>query len=58
MTDKQLETKFADLTVGIIPIPAIRRVMERRELAERCEDRQGICLVLRESPALMKVPHV
>jgi len=52
MTDKQLETKFADLTVGIIPIPAIRRVMERRELAERCEDRQGICLVLRESPAL------
>jgi 2-methylcitrate dehydratase PrpD len=27
MTDKQLETKFADLADGIIPTPAIRRVM-------------------------------
>jgi hypothetical protein len=58
MTAKQLETKFADLMDGIIPTPVIRRVMERRQLAERCEDRQGICLVLRESPALMKVQHV
>jgi 2-methylcitrate dehydratase PrpD len=28
MTDKQLETKFADLADGIIPTPAIRRVMD------------------------------
>jgi hypothetical protein len=30
MTDKQLETKFADLTNGIIPTPAIRRVIGAR----------------------------
>jgi 2-methylcitrate dehydratase PrpD len=28
MTDKQLETKFADLAEGIIPAPMIRRVMD------------------------------
>jgi 2-methylcitrate dehydratase PrpD len=28
MTDKQLETKFADLADGIIPTPAIRRIMD------------------------------
>lgn len=28
MTDKQLETKFADLAEGILPAPAIRRVMD------------------------------
>src|SRR5258707_137527 len=28
MTDKQLETKFADLADGIIPAPSIRRVMD------------------------------
>jgi 2-methylcitrate dehydratase PrpD len=28
MTDKQLETKFSDLADGIIPAPAIRRVMD------------------------------
>ena len=28
MTDPQLETKFADLAEGIIPTPAIRRVMD------------------------------
>ncbi len=28
MTDKQLETKFADLADGIIPAPMIRRVMD------------------------------
>lgn len=28
MTDKQLETKFADLALGIIPAPRIQRVMD------------------------------
>jgi 2-methylcitrate dehydratase PrpD len=28
MTDKQLEAKFADLADGILPAPAIRRVMD------------------------------
>jgi hypothetical protein len=28
MTDKQLETKFADLADGIIPVAAARRVMD------------------------------
>jgi hypothetical protein len=28
MTDQQLETKFSDLADGIIPAPAIRRVMD------------------------------
>jgi 2-methylcitrate dehydratase PrpD len=28
MTDQQLETKFSDLAEGIIPTPAIRRVMD------------------------------
>jgi hypothetical protein len=28
MTDKQLEAKFTDLADGILPAPAIRRVMD------------------------------